>query len=1089
MKKTYINRLLALAIALAAAFTFTQAQTLTVDGPASVAGEYNVGRAGFGPRFGASFSGMLVDVIDTNGLNTACVDVDNAASDVAGAVALINRGVCGFAVKALNAQDAGAVGVVICNNDTAMPDAVIAMGGSDGCELTIPAVMLSFNDCQALRMESGVMVSYNTPSTPPAGFAFETAIEVGPGTYTVDSIPTNGNTFTNATGELWYKYTAPEDGVLSITSCDSDVATRVIITTHPLGCAGDLNIYNSAINNCPDSDGSVRDIIVLEGVSYYLVWDNAITADGFDFTLSQGALPAVPITFSVDMNQAGASPDGVNMVIAGPGVTDVGDVVIVPMSDDDGDGVYTAVYEVATLDTIGYAFVNGAVDPANIEIVPEECGLNSGFGFNIRPLINNAIEPFSVSTVCFSSCGACPVIDLTCENPQVLIFDDFESYTAGQQPTDADYMILWPTTTSLGIISEDVAFSGTQSHRITGTGADVDPVYLLGNQESGQFIVSWRMYVAEGSSAYYNFQKDEAAGTEWAFQLHFDPDGTARLEAGSANAANPRATFEYQPGTWLHLRHIIDMDNNIARLIVDREVISSWPYNWQPFAQTGLQRLGGVNFYPSNAGFLYYIDDFSFVRIPDAAEGLYCQTATPIDEGVHTVDQLSCFGGGYFIAGDETSGLKAAWYSYTATEDGYISVSSCGGGADSRVWIFSGDCTDIDLQGVNDDRCDIGNGNAWAAYREAVVTAGTTYYIMWDDIWEDAGFDFELAFVPGALPEGNFCQSAEAVDPGTHTVTSFGDASVGGPFIGNLTSSTTPYAGGAWYSYTPNEDGLVDINSCGTDEDTYLFVYTGTCDNIGSLELVALNDDACAAASSIEGLEVTAGTTYYIEWIDLYDDGTFDWELVFRVPTVSVTLNVDMSLEEVSPNGVHVAGSFQGWDPSATPLTDNGDGTWSVTIDVEPNAEYEYKFINDNTWDTNMDERNIGSECGAGDSPAGLNRLLVVGSEDFATPVYCFDYCITCQEVSVDDKTLQQGVSIFPNPARDLINVQIDLPETATNLNIRLVNALGQEVMSRNLGRLQSDNIELDIRQLPAGSYMLQLIDGTAQFTQSVIIK
>ena len=35
-----------------------------------------------------------------------------------------------------------------------------------------------------------------------------------------------------------------------------------------------------------------------------------------------------------------------------------------------------------------------------------------------------------------------------------------------------------------------------------------------------------------------------------------------------------------------------------------------------------------------------------------------------------------------------------------------------------------------------------------------------------------------------------------------------------------------------------------------------------------------------------------------------------------------VTFMVDMSNETVDANGVHVAGSFQGWNPSGTPLTD-----------------------------------------------------------------------------------------------------------------------------------------------------------------------
>ena len=50
---------------------------------------------------------------------------------------------------------------------------------------------------------------------------------------------------------------------------------------------------------------------------------------------------------------------------------------------------------------------------------------------------------------------------------------------------------------------------------------------------------------------------------------------------------------------------------------------------------------------------------------------------------------------------------------------------------------------------------------------------------------------------------------------------------------------------------------------------------------------------------------------------------------------VNVTLHVDMSDVTVSENGVHVAGSFQGWDPAGTPLTDeDGDGIYTVVVDM-----------------------------------------------------------------------------------------------------------------------------------------------------------
>ena len=64
----------------------------------------------------------------------------------------------------------------------------------------------------------------------------------------------------------------------------------------------------------------------------------------------------------------------------------------------------------------------------------------------------------------------------------------------------------------------------------------------------------------------------------------------------------------------------------------------------------------------------------------------------------------------------------------------------------------------------------------------------------------------------------------------------------------------------------------------------------------------------------------------------------------------TVTLIVDMTNEAVSPDGVHVAGNFQGWDPAATPMTDNGDGIWSHTFTSDTAASYQYKFVNGNEW-------------------------------------------------------------------------------------------------------------------------------------------
>ena len=80
-------------------------------------------------------------------------------NDLTGKIAVIYRNTCNFSIKALNAQTAGAIGVIIVNRD---PE-VIAMGaGTDGANVTIPTVMLTALDGAALvnEMANGAVVVF-----------------------------------------------------------------------------------------------------------------------------------------------------------------------------------------------------------------------------------------------------------------------------------------------------------------------------------------------------------------------------------------------------------------------------------------------------------------------------------------------------------------------------------------------------------------------------------------------------------------------------------------------------------------------------------------------------------------------------------------------------------------------------------------------------------------------------------------------------------------------------------------------------------------------------------------------------------------
>lgn len=107
---------------------------------------------------------------------------------------------------------------------------------------------------------------------------------------------------------------------------------------------------------------------------------------------------------------------------------------------------------------------------------------------------------------------------------------------------------------------------------------------------------------------------------------------------------------------------------------------------------------------------------------------------------------------------------------------------------------------------------------------------------------------------------------------------------------------------------------------------------------------------------------------------------------------VSVTFRVNMSNQTVSGNGVHVAGSFQGWNPGATPLSPVGGGLYETTVKMDLNTSFQYKFINGNSW---------GNDEGVpGICQVGGNRANSVASGNKVLSTVCFGQCIDCSATS-----------------------------------------------------------------------------------------
>lgn len=114
----------------------------------SLAGEYYGVEAGFGPPLPTeALVAELVLAEDTSNLNNyeACNDITNPA-EINGNIALIQRGSCNFTDKVMNAQNAGAIAVIVVNNEAGEP---IVMGG-ENASISIPSLMITQYDGQNL---------------------------------------------------------------------------------------------------------------------------------------------------------------------------------------------------------------------------------------------------------------------------------------------------------------------------------------------------------------------------------------------------------------------------------------------------------------------------------------------------------------------------------------------------------------------------------------------------------------------------------------------------------------------------------------------------------------------------------------------------------------------------------------------------------------------------------------------------------------------------------------------------------------------------------------------------------------------------
>ncbi len=123
--------------------------TAIIESPSNIAGKIMFVPAAIGPVIKAPISSDLILANDgSSNPSLGCNNYVNASA-VNGKIALVDRGICSYISKISKAQSAGAIALVICNNDPTEP--FVIGGFSSG--VNIPVVMIRESDCVKIKME------------------------------------------------------------------------------------------------------------------------------------------------------------------------------------------------------------------------------------------------------------------------------------------------------------------------------------------------------------------------------------------------------------------------------------------------------------------------------------------------------------------------------------------------------------------------------------------------------------------------------------------------------------------------------------------------------------------------------------------------------------------------------------------------------------------------------------------------------------------------------------------------------------------------------------------------------------------------
>ena len=191
---------------------------------------------------------------------------------------------------------------------------------------------------------------------------------------------------------------------------------------------------------------------------------------------------------------------------------------------------------------------------------------------------------------------------------------------------------------------------------------------------------------------------------------------------------------------------------------------------------------------------------------------------------------------------------------------------------------------------------------------------------------------------------------------------------------------------------------------------------------------------------------------------------------------IEVTFKVDMTGVDAS-NGVFVTGDFTGQEWQFMEMTPLGNNIYEYSTSIPGRSQGAYIFHNKADWGEQWREP-VPEDCAL---MWNTHREFVIGKEDVDFG-YVWGSCLEIDDTGLEDYPAGT-FKITPNPANDFIFISGKKPIH----QIEIIHIDG--TISKTFSFAGSNDVQLDIADLPAGVYLLNISSGKQIIHTQKIIK